>query len=142
MRLCSVIMLAAFAFTCGCASISRKPNAAWLDDFDHANAVVVSREGHPSVTITDRETMDRLREIYANASWKPYIGTIPADIGQRTIAIAYQDDVLRRFTTSLGMLWEDGPYDEMRTTELGGADSRWIESLFDQIPDAQEQTKE
>ena len=142
MRLCSVIMLAAFALVCGCNSISRKPDAAWLDDFDHANAVVVSRKGHPSVTITNSEALHRLREIYATSSWKPYIGTIPADIGQRTIAIAYEDEVLCRFTTSLGRFWEYRSYDEMRTTELDGADSRWIESLFDQIPDNQEQTEE
>ncbi|MBL8820724.1 MAG: hypothetical protein JNL58_32175 [Planctomyces sp.] len=103
MQLCSVVMLTVFAFVCGCTSISRKPDAAWLDDFDRANAVVISRKGHPSVTITDGETLDRLRSIYARASWKPYIGTIPATIGQRTIAIAYHDEILRRFTTSLGL---------------------------------------
>ena len=142
MRFCSVITLAVFALFCGCSFISRKPDAAWLDDFDHANAVVISRKGIPSVTITNGETLDRLRCIYASASWKPYIGTIPATPGQRTIAIAYHDEILRRFTTSLGLFWEYGSYDELRTTELSGADTQWIESLFDQITDVQEPKKE
>ncbi|MBL8817832.1 MAG: hypothetical protein JNL58_17535 [Planctomyces sp.] len=142
MRSTSFILIAACGLAFGCSSISRKPDPAWLNDFDRANAVVISKEGHPSVTISDRETLQRLREIYTNSSCKPYIGTLPADIGHRTIAIAYQGNVLRSFTTSLGMFWEDGSYDEMRTTELDALDSQWVETLFERIPSSQESAEE
>lgn len=116
----------------GCRIASNAPHPQWLADFQRADSVRVQKND-THVTLTDSQTIERLRTIYATAKWKRYWHTLPGDLGEQTIELLDGETVLRRFSYA-GDLWETASYTENRTTELTATDRQWIESLFDIVP--------
>lgn len=116
----------------GCQFATRAPSPQWVADFRNTDAIVIRRNNSQN-TISDVETITRLRRIYESAKWKPYWHTLPGNLGDRTIDLHRGDTKLRRFSYT-GLLWETDSYTDNRTAELSESDAQWIESLFARVP--------
>lgn len=66
---------------CGCHMISHAPNPKWLADFNQADTLSIQNRGD-QIVVTDQEVINRLREIYSRAKWKPYRTTLPGDLNE------------------------------------------------------------
>ncbi len=129
----ALILVTVTIATAGCRLASNAPNAKWLTDFQRTNAILVTKN-KVQTTISDPQTIDRLREIYANAKWKTYWHTLPGNLGEQTIALLDGENKLRHFDYT-GALWESESYTENRTADLSEGDRQFIESLFTKFPD-------
>lgn len=133
MRLEYLIMVLLLPFTNGCQLPSRAPSPQWTTDFQSTDSLVI-RSQKGQYTISDAETLDRLREIYTNANWNRYRHTLPADLGVRTITLQDGGTKLLQFNFT-GTLWVTESYSENWTAELSDSDAEWLTALFDRAPD-------
>ena len=129
------ILLIALVTVHGCRIASHAPNPQWLADFEKADAISIQKNNQ-QVALSDADTIDRLRDIYANAKWKLYWHTLPGHLNERTIDLLDGEDRLRHFSYT-GSLWETESYTENRTADLSDSDRLWIESLFSALPEAE-----
>ncbi|HBE66437.1 MAG TPA: hypothetical protein DDX19_27530 [Rhodopirellula baltica] len=135
MRLTMPIIIPLLAAAFGCQFSSHAPNPQWLADFQKTDSILIRNHDQQHV-IADAEAVNRLRNVYENAKWKPYWHTLPGNLGDRTIDLQNGETNLRHFSYT-GSLWETESYTENRTAELSDSDARWIESLFALVPDGE-----
>ncbi|MFO0911423.1 MAG: hypothetical protein U0795_00580 [Pirellulales bacterium] len=133
MKVLALMLLSVTIMVAGCRLWSNAPNPQWLTDFQRTDAILVTKK-NAQVTISDPQVIDRLRNIYANAKWKPYWHTLPGYIGDQTISLFDGETKLRHFDYD-GGLWETESYNENRTAQLADADRQFIESLFNEVSD-------
>ena len=120
----------------GCRLATQAPDPEWVASFDQADAILVQRH-RQQITISDAGTINRFKQIYTNAKWKPYMfNTLPSHLGERTITLIGGENRLRSFSYT-GTLWETESYTENRTTQLSEIDRQWIESLFAALPESE-----
>ena len=117
----------------GCQSLpsSGRADQNWLHDIENADSIVL-RYDKSEQEFSDRDTIKRLAEIYANSKWETYWHTLPGNLGERTIDI-YSDGTKLRHMSFTGVLWENERYDSNRTASLTQTDRDWIESLFNGV---------
>ena len=117
----------------GCQSLPSSGHADqnWLHDIENADSIVL-RYDKSEQEFSDRDTIKRLAEIYANSKWETYWHTLPGNLGERTIDI-YSDGTNLRHMSFTGVLWENERYDSNRTASLTQTDRDWIESLFNGV---------
>ncbi|XZE52881.1 hypothetical protein SH139x_004588 [Planctomycetaceae bacterium SH139] len=132
MRLARLLIIPLLVAAPGCQLSSRAPNPQWVADFQKSDSILIRSHGKQYV-ISDTETINRLRNIYEDAKWKPYWHTLPGNLGDRTIDLQDGDTKLRHFSYT-GSLWETESYTENRTAELPDSDAQWIASLFARVP--------
>ena len=117
----------------GCRSVPISPNAdrTWVRDLNSADKIILNRN-ETKRTFVDRETIQRLSNIYANSKWETYWHTLPSNLGERTIDVYLDGSKIRRMAYT-GVLWEFNSNDSDRTAPLNDVDRAWLESLFDSI---------
>lgn len=134
LQLTATLLTALVAVT-GCRIASHAPNPQWLADFEKADAIMIEKHNQ-QVVVSDAEKINRLKDIYASAKWKPYWHTLPGHLNDRTIDLLDGEHRLRHFSYT-GTLWETESYTENRTAKLSETDRQWIESLFSEVPEGE-----
>lgn len=63
----------------GCRSLSSTPDKAIVNRFIKIDALIIAADPE-AIEITDVATIQRLKQLYESARWKPFIDTMPADV--------------------------------------------------------------
>jgi hypothetical protein len=123
-------ILIAVAVYSGCSRLSKRPKNEWLLDLDRADTIVLRSDRSVVCSITDSDSIRRMRSIYADSKWVPYRATLPNGLDKKVIDICAGDSMLRRFSLFADELWECTSYTENRTTKLNAEDRQRLESMF------------
>lgn len=62
----------------GCRLLSSTPNKTIVNRFTKIDTLIITADPE-AIEITDAATIQRLKQIYQNARWKPFIDTMPSD---------------------------------------------------------------
>ncbi len=113
--------------TIGCRSLATTPDRHLTQQFETIDRLVVV-SSDSDVEHTDPETIDRLRDIYLRADWKPFLDTTPGDTVAIRAFVAEQEAFRLLYGAGWLMEWtyDTGP---IRKGILNEADREWLSSL-------------
>ncbi|MBW3541751.1 MAG: hypothetical protein KY476_15905 [Planctomycetes bacterium] len=84
----------------GCRALSSTPDKRIVKEFARIDALMISARPDP-IEITDAATIQKLRQIYEQAKWEPFIDTMPHD----TVSIKCMRNGQESFNLLFGAGW-------------------------------------
>lgn len=73
-----VIVVFAALQLVGCRSLSSTPNTTIINKFAKVDTLMIGFDPE-TIEITDAATIQKLKQLYEQARWKPFIDTMPSD---------------------------------------------------------------
>lgn len=111
------------ALSTGCSALNPFPKPSVIRTLEDADRIVAN--GHE---ITDRSTIEGLRDLYQHAKWRPFIDTQPAD--QISIKLFHGNEEVLKFRYGAGWLM-----DESRKGVLNEEQRQWMnDNIRSKIP--------
>jgi hypothetical protein len=84
----------------GCRSLSSTPDKTIVNKFANIDTLIITAKPEP-IEVSDGATVQRLKQLYEQANWKPFIDTMPADV----VAIRCMRDGDESFRLLFGAGW-------------------------------------
>ena len=115
----------------GCRSLSSTADKTIVNKFAHIDTLMITAKREP-IEITDTATIQKLKQLYEQAKWKPFIDTMPADV----VAIKCMQGDNESFRLLFGAGWLiEWEYEKgaIRKSILDKDSHDWLDTLTDRI---------
>lgn len=124
MRRRSVLFALISSVLAGCKSLSPFADRRVVAKFDQVDSIEVLSNRDIVRVIDDAATISRMKSIYENAKWRPWMDTMPSG-GRRFVCKAGDDVLFELIWVGWLIEWEEtsGP---IRKATLEPADSKWL----------------